>query len=55
VLIFLAMIPRYAAEIVPAARTIDLVAAAVAWIGALLIWRVKVPPKITMAEPEESA
>ena len=55
VLMFLAMISRYVAEIVPGARTIHLVAAAVAWIGALLIWMVKVLPKVTIAEPEENA
>ena len=52
VLIFLAMISRYVAELAPAARTIHLVAAAFSWIGAMLIWMVKVLPKVAVAEPE---
>ena len=50
VLIFLAMISRYVADIAPAARTIHLVAAALFWIGAMLIWMVKVLPKVTMPD-----
>ncbi len=50
-LIFLAMISRYVADIAPAARTIHLVAAAFSWIAAMLIWMVKVMPKVTIAEP----
>jgi uncharacterized protein involved in response to NO len=53
--IFLAMISRYVAEIAPAARTIHLVAGALCWIVAMLIWMVKVLPKVTVAEPEETA
>ena len=49
-LIFLAMISRYVADIAPAARTIHLVAAALFWIGAMLIWMVKVLPKVTMPD-----
>ena len=48
VFIFLATISRYVADIAPAARTIHLVAAALFWIGAMLIWMVKVLPKVTM-------
>ncbi len=54
VLIFLAMISRYVADIVPAARIIHLVAAALFWIAALLIWMVKVLPKVTIAEREDA-
>ncbi len=53
VLIFLAMISRYVADIVPAARIIHLVAAALFWIAALLIWMVKVLPKVTIAERDD--
>jgi uncharacterized protein involved in response to NO len=53
VLIFLAMISRYVADLASAARTIHLVAAAFAWIGAMLIWMVKVLPKVAVAEAEE--
>ena len=52
--IFLAMISRYVAEIAPAARTIHLIAGAVSWIIGMLIWMVKVLPKVTRAEPEEN-
>ncbi|MEO7166450.1 MAG: NnrS family protein [Chthoniobacterales bacterium] len=55
VLIFLAMISRYVADIAPAARTIHLVGAALFWIAALLIWMVKVLPKVTIAERDEVA
>ena len=53
VLIFLAMISRYVADIVPAVRIIHLVAAALFWIAALLIWMVKVLPKVTIAERDD--
>jgi hypothetical protein len=55
VFIFLAMISRYVAEIAPAARTVHLIAGAISWIIAMLIWMVKVLPKVTQAEPEENA
>ena len=50
VLIFLATISRYVADLAPTARTIHLVAAALSWIGAMLIWMVKVLPKVTMPD-----
>ena len=53
VLIFLATLSRYAADLAPKARTIHLTAAAVCWIIAALIWIVRVIPKVTIAEPEE--
>ncbi len=53
VLIFLAVISRYVADIAAAARIIHLVAAALFWIAALLIWMVKVLPKVTIAERDE--
>ena len=54
VLIFLAMISRFVADLAPAARTVHLVAAALFWIAALLIWMVKVLPKVTIPDREES-
>ena len=50
VLIFLTTISRYVADIAPAARTIHLVAAALSWIGAMLIWMVNVLPKVTVPD-----
>jgi uncharacterized protein involved in response to NO len=52
-LIFLAAVSRYIADAAPPARTIHLVAAAVCWLVAALIWIVRVIPKVTIAEPEE--
>ncbi len=53
VLIFLAMISRYVADIAPAARTVHLVGAALFWIGGLLIWMIKVLPKVSVPDREE--
>jgi uncharacterized protein involved in response to NO len=52
-LIFLAVLSRYVADLAPMARTVHLVAAAVCWIIAALIWVVRVIPKVTIFEPEE--
>ena len=52
-LIFLAMLSRYVADLAPKARTMHLVAAAVCWLLAALIWTVCVIPKVTIAEAEE--
>jgi uncharacterized protein involved in response to NO len=52
-LIFLAMLSRYVADLAPKARAMHLVAAAVCWIIAALIWVIRVIPKVTIAEPEE--
>ncbi len=54
VLIFLAMISRFVADLAPTARTVHLVAAALSWIAALVIWMVKVLPKVTIPDREES-
>jgi uncharacterized protein involved in response to NO len=51
-LIFLAMLSRYVADLAPTARNIHLVAAAICWLLAALIWSVRVIPKVTAAEPE---
>ena len=53
VLIFLATISRYVADLAPAARTVHLVAAALFWIAALVTWMVKVLPKMTISDREE--
>jgi len=51
-LIFLAMLSRYVADLAPKARIMHLVAAAICWLVAALIWVVRVIPKVTTAEPE---
>jgi hypothetical protein len=52
VFIFLAMISRYVADLASAARAVHLLAAAFFWLGATLIWMVKVLPNVAVAEPE---
>jgi uncharacterized protein involved in response to NO len=52
VLIFVATLSRYVAELAPKARTIHLVAAAICWLIAALIWMVKVIPKVVIPDPE---
>jgi uncharacterized protein involved in response to NO len=52
-LIFVAMLSRYAADLAPGARVAHLIAAAVCWIIAALIWIVRVIPNVTIAEPEK--
>lgn len=52
ILIFVAMLSRYVADLAPKARTIHLVAAAVFWLIASLIWMMKVVPKVTIPDPE---
>src|SRR3954463_9919016 len=52
ILIFLAMISRYAAETAVVARTIHLNAAAAFWMAAALIWMLKVAPKVTTPDPD---
>lgn len=51
-LIFLAALSRYVADLAPPARTIHLLAAAICWLLAALIWSIKVLPKVLIAEPE---
>ena len=53
VLIFLAMLSRYVADLAPGARTVHLVAAAIVWLIAVLIWMGKVIPKVVIADVEE--
>jgi hypothetical protein len=46
------MFSRYVADLAPKARTIHLVAAAICWLLAALIWIVRVIPNVTTAELE---
>ena len=46
ILLFLAMVSRYIAELAAPARTIHLVAAALCWIVAAALWILKALPKI---------
>jgi hypothetical protein len=52
VLIFLAAISRYVADLAPKARIVHLVAAAVCWIIAAVIWTIRVLPKVTRVQAE---
>lgn len=51
-LVFLAAFSRYVADIAPAARVVHLMAAAIFWLIAALIWAIKVLPKVVIVEPE---
>lgn len=53
VLILLAMLSRYVADLAPKARTVHLVAAAFAWLIAALIWMVRVIPKVAIPDSNE--
>lgn len=53
VLIFVAMLSRYVADLAPRARTIHLIAAATFWLVALLIWMGNVIPKVMISEEED--
>jgi uncharacterized protein involved in response to NO len=52
VLLFFAMLSRYVADLAPKARTVHLVAAAIAWLIAALIWMVRVIPKVAIPDSE---
>ena len=52
VLISLGMLSRYEADLAPQSRSVHLVAAALCWLGAALIWMVKVVPKVVIPDPE---
>jgi uncharacterized protein involved in response to NO len=52
VLLFLAMIARFAADVTPSSRNPHLVSAAICWLVAALIWGVTVLPKVGTVEPE---
>ena len=51
-LLFLAMISRVTADLSPRARIIHLLAAAICWLAASLLWMIKALPKVTISEPE---
>ena len=51
-LLFLAMASRVTADLAPRARILHLVAAAICWLVASLIWIIKVIPKVTITEEE---
>jgi len=51
-LLFLAMASRVTADLAPRARIIHLLAAAICWLVAALIWIIKVIPKVTLTEEE---
>ncbi len=53
VLLFLAMLSRYEADLTLTSRTAHLVAAALCWLGGTVIWMVKVLPKVRIADREE--
>jgi uncharacterized protein involved in response to NO len=49
---FFAMASRVTADLAPRARIIHLVAAAICWLAASLLWMIKVLPKVTISEAE---
>ncbi len=51
-LLFFAMASRVTADLSPRARIIHLLAAAICWLAASLIWIIKVLPKVTISESE---
>jgi uncharacterized protein involved in response to NO len=51
-LLFLAMVSRVTADLSPRARIVHLLAAAICWLVAALIWIIKVIPKVTITEEE---
>lgn len=51
-LLFLAMVSRVSADLAPRVRIIHLLAAAICWLAASLIWMIKVIPKVTITEEE---
>ena len=46
------MVSRVTADLSPGARIIHLVAAAICWLAASLIWMIKALPKVTISEEE---
>jgi hypothetical protein len=53
ILLLLAAISRFTAEIAPAARTVHLVAGALCWLAAALIWIMRVIPSARLIEAED--
>ena len=51
-LLFFAMASRVSADVAPRARNIHLLAAAICWLAASLIWMIKMIPKVTISEED---
>ena len=51
-LLYLAMLSRFSADLALPVRTLHLVAGAICWLAAALVWMLKVIPKVAIAEPE---
>ena len=51
-LLFLAMVSRVTADLSSRARIIHLLAAAICWLAASLVWMIRVIPKVTITEEE---
>jgi hypothetical protein len=51
-LLFLAMVSRVTADLSPRARIIHLLAAAICWLAASVVWMIKALPKVTISEEE---
>ncbi len=47
-----AMLSRFTADLAPRARALHLIAAAVLWLTAILVWAIKLVPKLTVVETE---
>jgi hypothetical protein len=54
VLLFLAMISRFTADIAPNARTVHLIGGAICWLAAAIIWIARVIPKTRLVETEHA-
>lgn len=52
-LLFFAMLSRVSADLAPSMRTPHLVAAAICWLAAALIWIIRVIPKVIVVEAKE--
>jgi uncharacterized protein involved in response to NO len=53
VLLILAMISRFTADLAPGTRILHLLSAAICWLAAAFIWMVKVIPKVATTDPED--
>ena len=51
-LLYLAMLSRFTADLAPAVRVLHLVAGAICWLVAALVWMMKVLPKVGISESE---
>jgi len=51
-LLYLAMLSRFTADLAPAVRVLHLVAGAICWLVAALVWMMKVLPKVAISESE---